>query len=304
MAYSAITTAEVASGKPVTTSLMNKVKDNLDDLDSRVASLGGNFIIFNELINYKALPQGTLIWSFETEGNFQSLFGTEWELVDSTSNSWTDEDGNTIATTDVTDRYLLNKGDGVEALRAQLASKTKAPDTDFNASGAHSHTMTIGTGSGAVVAIDTSASYTGTTAGDASGTSTGGAVTGGDSVNRPNSVVGNLFIKTQEETSTRRMVYKASSLMTLNTAKITQTIAGTSGTLEIDILKGSSLGSLTTVFSTKPSVVYSAGNYTTSSNAVISDAAVAVNDWIVLEIVSMQDTRSEFHIQIEAAATT
>lgn len=303
MVYTAITSTETEAGKPTTTSLMNKVRNNLDDLDSRVASLGGNFIIWNELMNYKSLPQGSMLWSFETEANFKALFGDEWELVDSGTADWTDEDGNTISVQDASDRYLINKGSGAEALRSQIASKTKLPDTSFTV-GSHSHGLPIGSGSGSTSGLTSSSSY-GSTAESLSTGGSGATVTGGgDSVNRPNSVVANLFIKTQEETSTRRLVFRASSAMTLNTAKVTQTIAGQTGTLEIDLLKGSSLGSLTTVFSTKPSVLYSAGNYTTSSNAVFSTTAVSVNDWLVLEIVSLQDTRSEFHLQIEAAATT
>ena len=34
-------------------------------------------------MNYKSLPQGSMLWSFESEANFKALFGDEWELVDS-----------------------------------------------------------------------------------------------------------------------------------------------------------------------------------------------------------------------------
>ena len=303
MGFTAINSTETNSGKPVTTSLMNKIRLNMDDLDSRVASLGGNYVVWNELMNYKVLPQGTMLWSFETEANFKALFGDEWELVDSSTNSWTDEDGNTITVADASDRFLMNKGSGAEALRSQIASKTKLPDTNFTAT--HTHGIATGSGSaGSTTAISTGSSFTGTTVSQVTESATTTVSGGGDSTTRPNAVVANLFIKTKEETSTRRMVFRASSAMTLNTAKVTQTLAGTTGTLEIDIKKGTSLGSMTTVFSTKPSVLYSAGNYTTSSNAVFSTTAVSANDWLVLEIVSLQDTRAEFHIQVEAAATT
>lgn len=294
MTYTAITASETEAGKPVTTSLMNKVRTNLDDLDSRVASLGGNYIIWNEIINYKSLPQGAMLWSFETEANFQLLYGDEWSLVDSSVSNYIDKDGNSISVPNASDRYLMNKGSGAEVSRGLLAQRTKLPTNPFV------HPLPVGTGTGGVItALDTSSGYSGTSPSLYTSTATGG-----DSVTRPNSVVANLFIKNSEETTTRRMVFRASSSMTLNTAKITQFEAGPSGTLEVNIKKGATLGTVTTVFSTNPSVIYSAGNNASSSNAVFSDTAVAVNDWIVLEIVSLQNTRSEFHLQVEANATT
>ena len=307
MAFDAITEAEIVAGKPVTHSMMSKIKGNLDDLDSRVASLGGNFIIWNELMNYNSLPQGTMLWSFESEGNFQALFGTEWKVVDSTTGTFTDEDGNAISVPDVTDRFLMNKGDGLNAVKGLLGSKTKLPDNSFttNTTGAHSHTITtvesgIGVASGLLESTGDASSVSTSSTGDHSHTVTGG----GDSVTRPETVVANLFIKTAEIISTKRLIFRASSAMTLNTFKVTQLISGTSGTLELDIKKGSSLGALTTMLSTNPSVVYTAGNYATSSNVVFDSTAIATNDWLVIDTISLQNTRSQYHIQVEANATT
>lgn len=45
---------------------------------------------------------------------------------------------------------------------------------------------------------------------------------------------------------------------------------GTSGTLEIDIQKKSGVGAFTSIFTTKPSIVSGSGDFTLSTNAVLS----------------------------------
>ena len=82
--------------------------------------------------------------------------------------------------------------------------------------------------------------------------------------------------------------WRAPSAFTLTSATITQVTAGSAGTMEIDIQKGSSVSSMSTVFSTKPSLAYTAGNAATSSNAVFSSASVSANDFLRLDLTSIQ----------------
>lgn len=93
-------------------------------------------------------------------------------------------------------------------------------------------------------------------------------------------------------------VYRAASGFTLTGAKVTQFTAGSAGTLEIDVKVGSSLGSVSTIFSTKPSISYSVGNNSTSSNAVFSSQSVSANDWIILDITSIQTDQGDIHIEV------
>jgi len=71
--------------------------------------------------------------------------------------------------------------------------------------------------------------------------------------------------------------------------------AGTSGTTEIDIQistdGGSSFG---TIFSTKPSVLFSAGDFALSSNAVFSVTLPDLGDILRLDLTSRQSAANSF----------
>lgn len=91
-------------------------------------------------------------------------------------------------------------------------------------------------------------------------------------------------------------IFRAAFTFDLLSAVLTNIEAGTSGTLEIDILTGPDLTSLTSVFSTKPSILFSAGNYAESTNAVFSSTTVNANDYVQLNITSLQSPQKRFHI--------
>ncbi|RTL05226.1 hypothetical protein EKK58_08745 [Candidatus Dependentiae bacterium] len=64
--------------------------------------------------------------------------------------------------------------------------------------------------------------------------------------------------------------------------------AGSSGSTEIDILYKRGGGAWTSIFSTKPSVAFGAGDYAASSNAVISTTALLAGDLIRMDITTAQ----------------
>lgn len=96
----------------------------------------------------------------------------------------------------------------------------------------------------------------------------------------------------------RVAVWRAPQAFNLVTAQLTVFEAGTAGTLEIDLLKGTSLASMVSVFATKPSVAFGAGNNAVSTNALFSTVAVAANDYLKLNITSLQQPQLGFHIFI------
>lgn len=92
-------------------------------------------------------------------------------------------------------------------------------------------------------------------------------------------------------------IWRSPASFTLTAAQISNLTAGTSGTIEYDVKKSTTLGGVfTTVFSTKPSVAFGAGNDATSTNAVFSTTAVAQGDWLQLDISSFQSPQRRFHV--------
>lgn len=120
----------------------------------------------------------------------------------------------------------------------------------------------------------------------------------GGNETRPINVTVNVFIKINDSVITKRLIYKASAAFTLTSAIVNCLEAGSAGDCEIDIKKGISLGALVSVFSTKPKVNFSAGNWSDSSNAVFSITNVLVGDWLVLDITSFQTEQNKMHVRL------
>lgn len=79
-------------------------------------------------------------------------------------------------------------------------------------------------------------------------------------------------------------------------------IAGTSDSTEIDILKSSNAGaSWTSIFNTKPSISYSAGNDAISSNEVLNSGQVDLSsgDLIRLDVTNTQANGRTFYVRID-----
>jgi hypothetical protein len=86
---------------------------------------------------------------------------------------------------------------------------------------------------------------------------------------------------TQTEVALDRVTFD----MTLKGAKLLIKGAGSSGTTEVDVQKSENNGATwTSVFSTKPSVVASAGNYAVSNNAVISGGTMSISNGTLLRL--------------------
>jgi hypothetical protein len=78
--------------------------------------------------------------------------------------------------------------------------------------------------------------------------------------------------------------------LTITGIRLLIDVAGSSGTTEVDVLYKRGGGSWTSVLTTKPSVVYSAGDNAISTNAVLNLGQVALQagDLIRLDITSTQ----------------
>jgi hypothetical protein len=91
--------------------------------------------------------------------------------------------------------------------------------------------------------------------------------------------------------------------ITLTAARLLIKSAGTSGTTEVDVLYKRGVGAWTSIFSTKPSVVYSAGNYAISTNAILSTTALLAGDLLRIDITSVQSQTNGFILQLEYEKT-
>lgn len=91
--------------------------------------------------------------------------------------------------------------------------------------------------------------------------------------------------------------------ITLTGARILVVDAGTAGTLDCDVKYKRGAGAWTSIFSTRPTVIYSAGNYALSTNAVISTAALLAADLLRLDIITGQEGNTQFSMNLEFQAT-
>jgi len=73
----------------------------------------------------------------------------------------------------------------------------------------------------------------------------------------------------------------------------------TAGTLELDILKGSTLATLSTIFTVKPSVTTFAEEDTNGAVAFVATGEdVSQGDWLQLDITSLQTDQSRIFIDV------
>ena len=80
-----------------------------------------------------------------------------------------------------------------------------------------------------------------------------------------------------------------------------QDVAPTSGTLEVDLVTGTALSSLTTIFSVKPSVTTFAEEDTNGAVSFIPDGEeLDQGDWLQLDITSLQTGQTRIFIDIYA----
>jgi hypothetical protein len=77
--------------------------------------------------------------------------------------------------------------------------------------------------------------------------------------------------------------------------------AGSSGTLEVDVQYKRGGGAFTSIFGTKPSVAFGAGDYAVSSNAVLTTTALLTNDILRLDITGAQIGNTGFEVRFLSA---
>lgn len=87
--------------------------------------------------------------------------------------------------------------------------------------------------------------------------------------------------------------------ITLLAARLVIDKAGTAGTTEVDIYYKRGVGAWTSIFSTKPSVAFGAGDKGISTNAVMSTTALLAGDLLRMDITSTQTLGNGFTLFLE-----
>lgn len=98
---------------------------------------------------------------------------------------------------------------------------------------------------------------------------------------------------------TNVLVERITFNMTLLGARLLIKTAGTAGTTDVDIQLKRGAGAFGTIFSTRPSVLYSAGDYALSTNAVFSTTDLLAGDILRLDIVTSQTAADTFILYLE-----
>lgn len=167
MAYNSIPDSQREIGMPVTKDLVDNIHFNLEDLNTRVASISlaaGSNILLNELVKKPkdSLPIGAIIFGSLTASQVTSeTDGGEWVAADGSSvtgSDWATLTGRTTLP-DARGRFLRGKANGSgnapsdPALDAYTADTTASHNHDMshghghtisattNGAGAHDHTL-------------------------------------------------------------------------------------------------------------------------------------------------------------------
>lgn len=289
MAFSTLPDALIQVGRAVKREIFANLKNNDDDMDSRLSALeaGANKIVVFDRIVQRPSAVGDLMWSYLEPAEFVTRYGSDWVLADGTSiagsdlatlRTWgaiPDSRGRFIRMRDSSGAVDLG---GVRALGHNQGDDNKAHTHSlYEASGATNPQDAIAIAFENSVALTTSSSGT---------------------ESRPKNTCANLYARINDGSFEGVDLWRAPAGFQLLSAIVTTLTAGTAGTLEVDVQKGSSLASMSTVFSTLPSVGFASGNYASSSNAAFASTDISTNDWLRLDISSLQTNQTNFHMYL------
>jgi len=313
MAYDSINSTNVAAGKPVTTGLMNKVRTNFDDHESRINSVetggGAKTVIFSEVVNLETARVGEIVWSLLSETEFQKRYGAEWKLIKGQSLSGTDLESFLGPTAPDARGDFLRLKDNGRGRDPQGDSSIGTSRSDILKSHMHYEETTTSnsTGSSSARYADNSDNFINAGADepityDGDGVpktvKRGNRVLYGSSETAPKHVLVNAFTKENDTIIDYTRIFRAPAGINIVSATISSLIAGTSGNLEVDILKGSTLGTMATMLNSNISLGFAAGNYATSSEGDFAVNTLAQNDFLRVDIKSTQVNQSEFYLNV------
>ena len=315
MAFKQLNNSDIEVGKPTKKSLFKTIKDNFDDHESRLSALSASankIVMFDEFINLTDLGIGKIVAAEQDEASFQTLNGSGWKLCNGSSAAgtmWATFTGNANVP-DYRGEFLrgLDNGRGVDSGRTLGSFQADQMEQHNHGGGDHSHpfqrvansetdindTSTIEWGG----AYSTS-TFTPPSSGNIIANNGG---THNNSENRPRNKAVNYFIKVDHDLTFNLKAREDQTIVAVKGYVIDSNGLPTTGTVEFDILKGSSRDALSSIFSVKPSLSFgsgvSDGDFTDSGTFLPSGADITQGDWIKLDVTSIMNGQTGLYIQV------
>jgi hypothetical protein len=321
MAFTSIPSAWIQAGKNVIKPLFEYIKNNFDDHESRISafeSAGNKIIIFNDMVDFSnAARSGDIRLSFRNGADYHKHARIKEALL-------MDGSGYSITGTDFAG-YNANFSTLPDLKNYHLRGKTGVRvtgDIENDQNITHTH--------GCADSIDAYHDYnqdippvsgrnyyqpTQRRLGDDLSTiggtyslpgygydhryyiATNRTVTdaqGGTEVRVKNRSV-NYYLVGDDADYNYVKIFKAPFDMTIVSARASLLERGNSGTLQLDLLKGTSLSSLSSMLSSSYQMAQASyADYAQGPEASFSSTAVSQNDFIVLRLTSMQYGQSRF----------
>ncbi|MGB0452564.1 MAG: hypothetical protein ACPGJV_02535 [Bacteriovoracaceae bacterium] len=301
MAYSPIDVLLLKAGKAIKESILNQINGNLENHESRINNLssgGGKVNIFNKIIDLETGRVGTIAHSLLTEAQYLERHGSNWNLIK--SQDLTGKDlaalyGSTTAPTSL-GRTLrsYNNGSGVNPDNTTIGG---IQDDQIES---HSHTTTVNLVNGGSDGRNLLKGSNYNTVDTVKAMPNTGAVGGNET--RGKSLTVNTFIKENDLDFSTMEIMRAYSNMSIVSATVSNLDAGTSGTLSVDLLKGSSLASMSTALNAPMTLDSAAGDNALSAEADFLDNQLSQNEFIKLHLNSVQKHQSRFFVSVYAEA--
>ncbi len=322
MAYTDLTAEEIEVGKPNKKTLWQKVRENFLDHEERISPLEGatnKIVLIDQIIDMAMIPRAGEIRSYlMTSSQISARLSKDyWELITGQSVSGKELAsiyGSTLP--DARNRFLRNLAssgksigqietnqnnehthtspshDHVQRIAGSDASSASAWGYDYYNSGASAYSsMTDDARQGTYQAVLSTLSA---------------AVTinnqGGNEA-RPDSCIVNNAIKVDED-FTQLIVSRIPANCSIVSATVSSlNEVGTAGALEVDILKGSSLASVSSMLNSNVSLSYLDGANATSSEGDFSSSSLTQNDFLIVDLKALQTAQTRFYVSVYAEAS-
>jgi hypothetical protein len=308
MAYSEVDSNNLNAGKPGREDDFKQLNENIKDVEARLNNLesgGARVIIFNSVINVDVNRVGSCQLTLLTAAQFIARYGKKWAFA--AGQSLTTKDlgllyGATMPTLGNAFLRILGGGRSIGSYQSDDTRShvhdQKFPNVDdtydrlietpSNNTGVGGY-ATVNTAFHGLIGQDsrTNLSYVQTY-------STGGTET------RPENTMVNLMVREDDIETDGILYFRAPSSLNISSFTISSLEGGDLGNLEVDLLKGGSLSTMSSILNSNISIPYTDGNYVTSSEASFSTNLVSQGEFLRLDLKSIQNGQHRFFVNCYA----
>lgn len=305
MAYDPLNDLEIEVGRPAKKELFDKIQNNSDDHETRISNVElatGKFVIFTGVIDVGFNRVGELKhFLVSSQVDINNRIGPDWVTrIDGSSLAGTDLDSIYTYSGSLpnfkTNSRFLRYSDTSGYVGTEVASSNKAHIHNLEEI---SHTTATGTSESKILTaprqdLDFFSGYIDVDP------AIGRSKTEGEFEARPECCAVRMGVRVNDRPLNYIKVAQAPANLNIVNCTISNLEAGTSGNLTVDINKGTDIGAVASILNSPLSIAYSAGNYATSVQASFSTSSLLQNDFITLDITSMQAGQTRFAISCYA----